>query len=377
MNDSDIEKPARYCYHCGNRLTENAEHCWYCGMPVHRQIRELRRCTFCSTPIRQEAIKCRHCGEFLDGRPSSDQKIVNRVLVIDHNMIKTISDMHLFPGFPVPDEAKKVLNERTIRAIEKNRLDRINQPGVLALPAPSAAPIRIDLKHDGKGEPDQSKEVSPVEATASEPSEVMPDEVVDVEAPNAYRNCTTCNTEILAIDNYCFYCGTQYHRTTADEHREAQRRRRRRKARIRKIIYYVILIIIVLLIIYFFFRGSLTLKNIDATSRKTQGAVKEILVKGESSVSRVTRSKAIANAEGCRDNITRIESAKRAASSKFGINAGTLPLEYILQELKSSQLPVCPSGGNYTVNPVGMMPTCSISNNKTQTQDDDHIIINW
>lgn len=35
----------------------------------------MKKCPFCAEDIQEAAIKCKHCGEFLDGRPSPEAAV--------------------------------------------------------------------------------------------------------------------------------------------------------------------------------------------------------------------------------------------------------------------------------------------------------------
>ncbi len=78
-------------------------------------------------------------------------------------------------------------------------------------------------------------------------------------------------------------------------------------------------------------------------------------------------------AETCRQNLRRIESAKRAVASRVGVAAGSVSWDRVLQEM-GGQMPVCPKGGSYTLGTLELLPKCSIGANGTPDPKDDHLI---
>lgn len=84
------------------------------------------------------------------------------------------------------------------------------------------------------------------------------------------------------------------------------------------------------------------------------------------------------NAAICRANLKAIESAKRRVAEKKGLTAGArLTWEDICKEMGWKEPPKCPDGGTYALNPLGILPTCSIGDNGTLDQRDDHQIRNY
>jgi hypothetical protein len=81
-------------------------------------------------------------------------------------------------------------------------------------------------------------------------------------------------------------------------------------------------------------------------------------------------------ARQCRENLQRIELAKRAVCEQRGIAAGTVPLDAILQQMRLKALPRCPQGGAYTIGPVGYPVRCGIASNGTTRTEDDHVLEN-
>ncbi len=60
-------EPVKFCRHCGRIVPIDAVECPYCGKNTLKPVGR-KECPFCGEPIREKAVKCKHCGEFLDGR---------------------------------------------------------------------------------------------------------------------------------------------------------------------------------------------------------------------------------------------------------------------------------------------------------------------
>jgi len=280
----DEDKSVVYCYDCGRRISKKQDHCLYCSAPIRPWVRPPKHCTFCGEPVRHEAVKCRHCGEFLDGRSRAPQGgVVNHFYVIEKALLNAAHDYRLMAGKTVPSDIAHKLDPATVRAIESNRPELLQQPGVYALPAPRAQapardpdddeivdaedaftsdaprldrpalpmagggeagganlPVRSDLgatlpaRHEDSPPPPPALMHAGLALgralggvgrwlvkSGGKPKE---DASIDVRVEDRYRICERCQAEILATDNFCFHCGVQYHRTVADENRERRER---------------------------------------------------------------------------------------------------------------------------------------------------------
>jgi hypothetical protein len=76
----------------------------------------------------------------------------------------------------------------------------------------------------------------------------------------------------------------------------------------------------------------------------------------------------------CRDMLERIMRAKRAAEERKGVAGVSHTWEEVLPFLNMKEIPRCPSGGQYSLNPPLQVPSCSIGNNRTIDTADDHIV---
>lgn len=247
---SELAPPvASFCFQCGKRVDKNRDKCWYCGATTRRWIRTAKRCPFCGEQIRSEAIKCRHCGEFLDGRPAG-QPQGPMIFIVDKDFLRSGRDVSLMAGQPVPPEIARVLDRKTVEAIETNQPAKIQSPAVHALPAPVGSeagdvidveplPARYEEDSGAGGTGNLPARAGEAQAPAkglakaggmlahraAQRKSAARDEAINVEAHDQYRICAQCQTEIFTSDNYCYHCGWQYHKTELDRRYERRVRR--------------------------------------------------------------------------------------------------------------------------------------------------------
>jgi hypothetical protein len=96
--------------------------------------------------------------------------------------------------------------------------------------------------------------------------------------------------------------------------------------------------------------------------------------------SEVLKTKAVtphsrAQAKLCRDMLRRIQNAKRAAEQRKGLVGVNVTWKDVLPYLKMTEIPRCPSGGTYNLNPTVQSPSCTIGGNGTIETTDDHSVV--
>lgn len=80
-------------------------------------------------------------------------------------------------------------------------------------------------------------------------------------------------------------------------------------------------------------------------------------------------------AAACRDNLKRIESAKRQVAGEKSITIGAVSRDEVAKKMGGA-IPTCPAGGTYNINDLGRMPSCSFGSG-TAGPGDDHVILNF
>jgi hypothetical protein len=125
--------------------------------------------------------------------------------------------------------------------------------------------------------------------------------------------------------------------------------------------------------------GHLTRESAEDFGRRAyyrgRGAVNEA-VDAVGSAAQSGGSGDPAKAAVCRDNLRRIETAKRAAANELGLAVGDIPQDEINKALGGS-MPRCPDGGRYRVHALNTMPTCSVGAGNVSDPNDDHVVIGF
>lgn len=85
------------------------------------------------------------------------------------------------------------------------------------------------------------------------------------------------------------------------------------------------------------------------------------------------RAGSYADAAQCRENLREIERAKRKAAEQKGMTTGALTVQEV-EAAMGHKIPRCPSGGRYAINPILMMPSCSIGTQANLDPKDDHFL---
>lgn len=113
--------------------------------------------------------------------------------------------------------------------------------------------------------------------------------------------------------------------------------------------------------------GDIQSKILRSKAQAKQKA-KQMMKSGKATPADIEKAKA------CRQMLERITRAKRAAEQRKGVAGAALTWEEVLPQMNMKEIPKCPAGGTYSLNPPLQVPSCSISNNRTIDTADDHII---
>lgn len=144
-----------------------------------------------------------------------------------------------------------------------------------------------------------------------------------------------------------------------------------------KFIKFTVIGVVVLLLAWGTMSGVIDWRRIFGVSRtlvgnaaNTAGAAAGSLNTGGGS----TSGNIAAGAPQCRENLTRIHTAKLSIRSKTGIEVKDVSWDAITKEMGGGPMPKCPNGGTYSIGSMQALPLCSIGANGTPDGTDDHLI---
>jgi hypothetical protein len=303
------------------------------------------------------------------------------------------------------------LDVKTVQAIEANNPEQIDQEGVRVLPmpppppelppvagppmledksgareskeimrrpvseppAPPVSPPPVPARYAAPAGPPARYETPAVPPTRYEPPSEAPaarEGVMDAEFSDRYRLCDACKTEILSSDNFCYYCGRKYHLTEAERIRKAvaERRRHSRNTKVALLLFFLLAAVAGAYLYVTRYLPKEDARRLEDIARK--------MAKGDfaEGIEELKNLSPVVAARKCRENLALLDEGKREAAAIKGLTSGTLSVDDVLQALKRDKMPVCPTSGTYTLNPIGQPPTCSIGDNGTTSTRDDHIL---
>jgi len=195
----------KYCRHCGRVVFANAVDCPYCLKNLIKGDRE-KICPFCQERIKPGAIKCKHCGEFLDGRTAGEP--VQQILHIEKAIIAATSperevELYRADGTRIEPEELKAAGRlpltRPARLIAGATEDRsVSRTGTVPAPLPPPLPQKSSKRGlqrpEGPGKIKTSPQPLPLEA-----------ETTPVTEPRL--ECPICAYTVYESDNFCENCG--------------------------------------------------------------------------------------------------------------------------------------------------------------------------
>jgi len=126
-----------------------------------------------------------------------------------------------------------------------------------------------------------------------------------------------------------------------------------------------------------FYLGYFDEDDINRVSRKAYYEGKGALNDAERALNAGSSAKGDYGAAAkCRQNLKKIETAKRSVAGRDGQAVGYVSKGDLIKAMGSG-MPKCPAGGIYTINPLNSMPKCSVGSAGAGDPKDDHFVNNF
>lgn len=138
-----------------------------------------------------------------------------------------------------------------------------------------------------------------------------------------------------------------------------------------KLIRNLIIVFIVGIVVLMFATGRFSFRELQYQTRRAVN-------KGRVAASELTETAKFKasheNAAICRENLMLIERGKRKVADETGMTTGQVTAQQV-QSALGGEIPICPSGGSYIINPLVQLPTCSLGpGSDALSKADDHSI---